>query len=39
MPRMVLSSVVLPMPFLPSSATISPGATDRDTPFTIETAP
>ncbi len=39
MPRTVLSRVVLPIPFLPSSATISPGPTDSETSFTIETAP
>ena len=35
----VFSSVVLPMPFLPSSATISPGATDSDTPCSTGAVP
>ncbi len=38
-PENGLEQGVLPMPFLPRSATISPCPTVRDTSFTIDTAP
>ena len=38
-PEMVRSVVLLPAPFAPSSATTSPGATERLTPLTALTAP
>src|SRR5439155_2549008 len=38
-PIVVFMSVVLPMPFLPRSATASPGRTSSDTPKRIGVAP
>src|SRR5205814_5777274 len=39
MPMMHLMSVLLPLPLVPSSATVSPSRTSRDTPCSTRTAP
>jgi hypothetical protein len=39
MPMMHLISVLLPLPLVPSSATVSPSRTSIDTPCSTRTAP
>jgi hypothetical protein len=38
-PMMALSKVVLPLPLVPSRATVSPAATTSETPCSARTAP